>query len=70
MAKCLCSATGVAVLSVVFLTPTVAQAQYLDPGAGSIMIQVVIAAMVGASAAIRIYWSKISALIARRRVKH
>jgi hypothetical protein len=48
------------------LMPSVAQAQYLDPGAGSLVVQVVIAGMVGASAFLKIYWNKISSFFERR----
>lgn len=57
------------IVPTLFLLPSVAQAQYLDPGAGSIMVQVVIAALVGASATVKIYWSRISAFLARRKAK-
>ena len=51
---------------VTVLTPTPAHAQYLDPGAGSIIVQAVIAVMVGVSAAVKIYWGRISAFLGRR----
>jgi hypothetical protein len=51
---------------VMLLTPATAQAQYLDPGAGSIIVQAVIAVMVGATAAVKIYWGKISGFLNRR----
>jgi len=49
------------------LSPHSAQAQYLDPGAGSIIVQAVIAATIGAAAAVKLYWSRISAFLAQRR---
>ena len=49
------------------LTPVVAQAQYLDPGAGSIIVQAVIAVVVGATATIRLYWHRISPFLRRRK---
>jgi hypothetical protein len=51
------------------LFPQSAHAQYLDPGAGSIIVQAVIAATIGAAAAVKLYWSRISAFIAQRRNK-
>lgn len=48
------------------LSPAAAGAQYLDPGAGSILVQVVIAVVVGASVGIRLYWGKIAAFLSRR----
>lgn len=47
-----------------FATP--AEAQYLDPGAGSVMIQALIAGAVGAATVIKLYWSKISGLFRKR----
>ena len=51
---------------VMLLTPATAHAQYLDPGAGSIIVQAVIAVMVGVAAAVKIYWGKISGFLGRR----
>lgn len=51
---------------VVVFSPSTAQAQYLDPGAGSIILQVVIAAVVGVAATVRLYWTRISAFFSRR----
>jgi hypothetical protein len=48
------------------LTPTPAQAQYLDPGAGSIIVQAVIAGVIGLAAVLKLYWGKISGLLMRR----
>jgi hypothetical protein len=50
----------------VSLTPVEAHAQYLDPGAGSIIVQAVIAVVVGVAATTRIYWYRISAFFGRR----
>ena len=54
-------------LFAVVILPTAAHAQYLDPGAGSIILQAVIAALIGTTAAIKIYWRRISAFISKRR---
>jgi hypothetical protein len=43
-----------------------AEAQYLDPGTGSVVIQVLIAVVVGAAAAVKLYWTKISGFLRRR----
>jgi uncharacterized integral membrane protein len=48
------------------LWPATAQAQYLDPGAGSILLQVIIAAVVGVAATLKLYWGKISGIRERR----
>lgn len=42
--------------------PTVAYA-YLDPGTGSMLLQALIAAIVGGAIAIRAYWGKIKHLL-------
>ncbi len=58
-------AAGICVLGLV-LTPGTAQAQYLDPGAGSIILQAVLAIVVGVAAGVKVYWGKISAFLSRR----
>jgi hypothetical protein len=58
-------AIGSAVVALTLL-PVPVQAQYLDPGAGSIIIQAVIAVVIGVAATVRIYWSKISAFVTRK----
>jgi hypothetical protein len=35
---------------------------YLDPGSGSFLIQLLLAVLLGAGVAIRMYWNKIKAL--------
>lgn len=35
--------------------------QYLDPGSGSMLIQIIIAAVLGAGVAIRVFWKSIKA---------
>lgn len=52
---------------VVTFTPLAAEAQYLDPGAGSIIVQAVIAVAVGVSATVKLYWHKISPFFKRLR---
>ena len=49
------------------LVPTPAAAQYLDPGASSVIVQVIIAGLIGVAAVVRLYWSRIKAFIASRR---
>jgi hypothetical protein len=38
---------------------------YLDPGTGSIVLQAVMAGVVGALAVVRLYWSRIKRLVGR-----
>ena len=56
----------VSALALLLGWPATAQAQYLDPGAGSIIVQVVIAAFIGVAAAVKLYWGKLSGLLVRR----
>lgn len=51
------------------VSPCPAQAQYLDPGAASILVQAVIAVTVGVAAAVKLYWRRISSLFLRWRRK-
>jgi len=41
---------------------------YLDPGAGSIVLQAIIAALAGGFIVMRTYWSKVKQLLTRRKV--
>ena len=43
-----------------------AQAQYLDPGAGSVMVQAIIAGVIGVATVVKLYWSKIRGLFRPR----
>ncbi len=38
---------------------------YLDPGSGSYLLQLLIASLVGALLALRVYWSKVKAFVKR-----
>lgn len=38
---------------------------YLDPGTGSLIVQVTIAAAVGIATAMKLYWSRIKAVFSR-----
>ena len=40
---------------------------YLDPGTGSLIIQMVLAGLLGMAVAVRIYWKKIVAFINRNK---
>ncbi len=40
---------------------------YLDPGSGSIILQLVLAALLGAGAVIGIYWKKVKNLLFRKK---
>ena len=38
---------------------------YLDPGTGSLIVQVAIAAVVGIGAALKLYWGKVKTVLSR-----
>lgn len=40
---------------------------YLDPGTGSMVLQLVLGGIVGALAILRLYWRRLTALVFRRR---
>jgi hypothetical protein len=44
------------------LAPYLRPSLYLDPGSGSFLIQLLLAALLGGAFAIKIYWRKIKAL--------
>lgn len=50
---------GVAALLVILLVPGQLHGQYLDPGSGSILIQVLLGGFVGLAAILKLYWHKI-----------
>ncbi len=39
---------------------------YLDPGSGSFLIQLLLAVILGAGVAVRLYWSKIKSLFIKK----
>ena len=55
----------VLLVSFCLMLPQTAYA-YIDPGTGSYVVQLVIAGLLGASFAIKIYWKKIKAFLANR----
>lgn len=42
-----------------------APSRYLDPGSGSILLQIIIAAFVGIAFTVKVMWGKISAIFRR-----
>ncbi|HEV8454252.1 MAG TPA: hypothetical protein VGQ24_05150 [Gemmatimonadales bacterium] len=63
---------GIGVLLVILLLPPPLHAQYLDPGSGSILIQVLLGGVVGLAAILKLYWHKIRGILpgAKRAVRH
>jgi hypothetical protein len=56
---------AVAIAATALLAPASAHAQYLDPGAGSIIVQAVVAAVFGIGVTVKLYWHRISAFLHR-----
>jgi hypothetical protein len=52
------------------LLPLPAQAQYLDPGAASVIVQAVVGTVVAGAAALKLYWHRVAAFFSRRRAGH
>ncbi len=42
---------------------------YLDPGSGSLLVQLILAAVLGAGVAIRVFWKRIKALFTGKKVE-
>ena len=68
MKKSLFWAAGwvVLVLMLVGIMPTGIAQAYLDPGSGSLLIQIIIAGILGLLVAIKLYWSRIVAFFTGR----
>ena len=52
-------------LIMVIILPSMAHAQYLDPGAGSMLLQVIVALVVGLGAGVKLYWRRVSGFFGR-----
>jgi hypothetical protein len=52
-------------VSLLLVASTQVAHAYVDPGTGSYVIQILIAAVVGAAFAVRVYWNKIKGLFSR-----
>lgn len=48
------------------LAPLARQRAYLDPGSGSILLQLLVAAALGAAFAIKVYWKKIKVIFKKK----
>jgi hypothetical protein len=66
--SCAQAALGLAATAaaVIALAPASAEAQYLDPGAGSIIVQAVVALVVGLGVTAKLYWHRIAGRLSRR----
>jgi hypothetical protein len=51
------------------LAPLARERAYLDPGSGSILLQLLVAALLGAAFAIKVYWKKIKAALGKKGVE-
>lgn len=52
-------------LPIILFSPFLRPVAYLDPGSGSFIIQLLIAAVVGIGFVIKVYWKKIKGLFNR-----
>lgn len=50
------------------LAPFARERAYLDPGSGSILLQLLVAAALGAAFAVKVYWKKIKAAFVKKGV--
>lgn len=50
-----------------FLSPVARSRAYLDPGSGSILLQLLVAAALGAAFAVKVYWKKIKTALSRKK---
>ena len=64
MKKTLASASLVGLLLLVFERPAAA---YLDPGSGSMLLQVLLGGFAAVGVAVKLYWHRFSALFSRKR---
>jgi len=51
------------------LAPYLRPSLYLDPGSGSFLIQLLLAALLGGAFAIKIYWKKLKALFTGKKTE-
>lgn len=58
-----------AAVSGLFLTFSSSAFAYLDPGTGSMILQIILGGLAGAAVAIRMYWYKIMAMFGIKRKK-
>ena len=65
--KTLALASLVGLLLLVFERPAAA---YLDPGSGSMLLQVLLGGFAAVGVALRLYWGRISALFSRKQQDH
>ena len=56
---------GALSLVALFGLPSMVYAQYLDPGAGSMLLQVIVAVVVGVGATAKIYWRRVAGIFNR-----
>ena len=59
--------TGVAIVALICLCFAAPVHGYLDPGAGSVIIQAVLAGVLAAGVATKIFWSKIKGVFSRKK---
>jgi hypothetical protein len=60
---------SVILVGLLFLLLTHDAHAYVDPGTGSYILQLIIAGLLGAALAVRIYWKRIKAIFSREQEK-
>ena len=60
-----CLAESSLFVSLLFVASTQVAHAYVDPGTGSYVIQILIAALAGAAFAVKIYWGRIKGIFSR-----
>jgi len=64
-----CLANSVVLASLLLLIPAHNAHAYIDPGSGSYILQLIIAGLLGAAFAVRIYWKRIKGFFSPRQDK-
>jgi hypothetical protein len=59
-------AVSITVAATLSAFASAARAQYVDPGAASVLLQALIAVLVGLAAVLKLYWKKITGLFGKR----
>jgi hypothetical protein len=57
------AAWAIVFLAVIFFLPTRTAHAYLDPGSGSLLLQILVAGAVGALLTFRVWWKRLAGLI-------
>jgi len=61
---------NISIISFLFLFPVLDAFAYIDPGTGSMILQSLIGALVGAGIILKVYWTKIKFALLDRKSKN